>query len=139
MLFLIGFIEIPLLKEEILKNDLIKYIDRGNQLRIDFQCISDNIHNEAMKDAETPRLFYLIEASTGMGKSQIALSLSMPVIYIPLTTNQAIYECLSAVFQAAQEALAYDYNGSCGDFDMQSVRRAFLGILMLSFLRLAYF
>ena len=138
MLFLIGFIEISLLKEELLKNELIKYIDRGNQLRIDFHYISDNIHNEVIKVAETPRLFYFIVASTGMGKSHLALSLSMPVIYIPLTTNQAIYECLSAVFQAAQEALAYDYNGSCGDFDMQSVRRAFLGILMLSFLRLAY-
>ena len=113
---LIGYIEIPLLKEEILKNELIKYIDRGNQLRIDFQCISENIHDEAMKDAETPRLFYFIEASTGMGKSQLALSLSMPVIYIPLTTDQAIYECFSAVSQAVHEALSSDYNSLRGDF-----------------------
>ena len=113
---MIGYVYIPKLTEEILKSELIKYINRGKQLRTDNQYISENIHNEVMRDAKTPRLFYFIEASSGLGKSQLAESLSMPVIYIPLTTTQKIYKCFSAVSEAAHDVVTSDYNRLRSEF-----------------------
>ena len=96
-----------------LKEELEKYISRGNYLRNDVTYIDDSIRN-AMESTRSPIFFYFVEASSGMGKSQLASSLSFPVVYIPLAQRQLIYDCFSSVHSAVQLALLYDTTENLG-------------------------
>ena len=90
-----------------LKEELEIYLSRGSYLRNDVTYIDDSIR-DAMESSWSPKLFYFVEASCGMGKSQLASSLSFPVVYIPLAQYHLIYECFSSVHKAVQRALVYD-------------------------------
>ena len=83
--------------QEDLKEQLDEYITRGSYLRGEVQHISDNIEAEIRTTTNFPRLFYFVVASSGMGKSQFASSLSAPVVYIPLASNKSIYNCFFSV------------------------------------------
>ena len=89
-----------------MREQLDQYISRGNYLREEVQYIGDNIQN---KDTDgDPRLFYFVEASSGMGKTQLAASLSLPVVYIPWTDNQNIDRFFDCVSQAIHRAIKDD-------------------------------
>ena len=101
-------LSIPMLSRNELRVELTNYISRGHVLRKDVTYIDDNIQNEMRNDAFIPRLFYFVLTASGSGKSQLAVSLSMPVVYIPLTENKLIYKCFSAVSKSVQKALSND-------------------------------
>ena len=90
------------------RDQLDKYVNRGNCLRCQVEYISTNIRNEMRRSTYDPRLFYFVVASSGMGKSQLAASLSLPVVYIPLSNTQSMYGCFNFVSQAVLEALQAD-------------------------------
>ena len=75
---------IPLLMNSELRGQFDRYINTGNYLREEVEYISDNIRVEMMRVTSNPRLFYYLWAGCGLGKSQLAASLSLPVVYIPL-------------------------------------------------------
>ena len=110
--------QIGILTNSRLREELEKYLSRGNYLRNDVKYIDDNIRN-AMESTRSPIFIYFVEASSGMGKSQLASSLSFPVVYIPLAQRQLIYECFSSVHNAVQEALAYDTTEHLGSMYTQ--------------------
>ena len=90
----------------------------GNCLREQVEYICNNIREEIMrgkeKPYEYPRLFYSVVASSGMGKSQLAASLSLPVVYIPLASTQLIYGCFNVLSQAVNQALSADLREHLG-------------------------
>ena len=90
-----------------MREELDKYLSTGNYLGKDITNMGDSIRN-AMESTRSPKLFYFLEASSGMGKSQLASSLSVPVVYIPSAKYQLIYECFSSVYEASQSALIDD-------------------------------
>ena len=90
-------LNIASLSQEDLKEQLDEYITRGSYLRGEVQHISDNIEAEIRTTTNFPRLFYFVVASSGMGKSQLASSLSAPVVYIPMASNKSIYNCFFSV------------------------------------------
>eukprot|EP01034_Spumella_vulgaris_P042120 gene42120-52219_t len=63
---------------------------------------------------KAPKLFYFVNASSGMGKSQLAESLDMPVVYIPLSASQDIYKCFFNVSSAVNAALDSDVGDLMG-------------------------
>lgn len=75
-----------------------------------------------------PKLFFFVEASSGMGKSQLAHSLGMPVVYIPLNVTQKIYQCYTALHTAVLDTLKHDFNKLPSDNDLQAIRSHSLGI-----------
>ena len=91
-----------------LREQLEIYLSTGNYLRADVQYINDNIQKEMMRSTQCPRLFYFVEASSGMGKSQLAASLSSPVVYIPWAYSQDIYRCFDCVSNAVRDAINDD-------------------------------
>ena len=52
-----------------------------------------------------PKLFFFVEASSGMGKCQLAEALTIPVVYIPLVGDQLIYQCFEEVSRCISHAL----------------------------------
>ena len=94
---------------------LKSYIEKGNILKKNptVEIISKNINELLMNSARaksTPSLFYFLESSSGAGKSQLCEALSMPVIYIPLTTAQMIYSCFIDLSDLVLSAVASDYS-----------------------------
>ena len=99
------------------RDQLDKYVNMGNCLCEQVEYISNNIREEIKRGNENtqletssnnPRIFYFVEASSGVGKSQLAASLSLPVVYIPLATTQLIYGCFNVVCNAVNQALSDD-------------------------------
>jgi hypothetical protein len=89
--------------------ELEKFIWRGNMLRNETQELSDNLIETVKQEIGAfPKLFYFVEASSGMGKSQLAQSLALPVVYIPLSLSQPVYECFSDVSDMVKSALKDD-------------------------------
>ena len=66
--------------------------------------------NEALRGRErkAAKLFFFVEASSGMGKSQLAYAIDKPVIYIPLSLSQNIYECYIDLHFEMHDALKSD-------------------------------
>ena len=112
-------VDIPILTKKQSITQLDNYVSRGNCLRQEVQYISVDLQVEMMRVVSYPRLFYFVEASSGMGKSQLAASLSLPVVYIPLSTSQLIYECFYSVSQAINEALNADFDAYSGVIDLK--------------------
>jgi len=54
-----------------------------------------------------PKLFFFVEASSGMGKCQLAEALTIPVVYIPLVGGQLIYQCFEEVSRCISHALLW--------------------------------
>ena len=105
---LIGDETITMLSQVDLRVQLDKYLSTGNFLRADVKYVSVNIQEERMGETPYPRLFYLVVASSGMGKSQLAASLSSPVVYIPWGDSQKFYYCFRCVSNAARTAIKSD-------------------------------
>ena len=57
---------------------------------------------------DTPSSFYFLDASSGKGKTQLAESINMPVIYIPLTHDQDIYKNFLSVSEAVLRSVRFD-------------------------------
>jgi len=79
--------------------------------------------------ANEPKTFYFLGASSGNGKSQTAQSFEFPVVYLPLVTTQFIYKCFATISVAVNEALKEDFeelsHERCGDV-MEKVSSATL-------------
>jgi len=110
------------LKDTILeRRELEIYIRRGKLLYDSARDISQNILNviNTNLSSSEPQMFFFVEASSGTGKSQLAESLHLPVVYIPLTTGQLIYQCFRDVQLVIAAALdsdkgkLYNHNPSC--------------------------
>ena len=91
-----------------MREQLEIYLTRGNYLRADVQYISANIQDVMKKATNSPRLFYFVAASSGKGKSQLAASLSSPVVYIPWAQSECIYRCFNSVSNAVRNAIKVD-------------------------------
>jgi hypothetical protein len=94
------------------RRELEIYIQRGSLLVDPVSHISRNIlevikssHNSTMSE---PKLFFFVEASSGMGKCQLAEALTIPVVYIPLVGGQLIYQCFEEVSRCISHALLLD-------------------------------
>ena len=65
--------------------------------------------NEALRvRSRKAKLFFFVEASSGMGKSQLAYAIDKPVIYIPLSLSQYIYECYRDLHFEMDDAIKTD-------------------------------
>jgi hypothetical protein len=94
---------------------------RGNLLRGKYEALSENISEllcTPNKD-NSPKTFYFVDASSGAGKSQMAQSLSMPVVYIPLSTLQPIYLCFDTIQRNITRALNKDLSVLRSDISLQ--------------------
>jgi adenylate kinase family enzyme len=89
------------------------YIDRGNRLRNEVSELSSNINQAIKSYISGCKMFYFVEASSGSGKSQLAQALSMPVVYIPLSYSQPMYECFEYVSSRVLEAVRSDMKLFC--------------------------
>lgn len=93
---------------------LTGYLERGEVLRGDRKCkelsayLGLSVAFGLSQQSDYPMYFFFVAASSGMGKSQLAFSLSLPVVYIPLSTLQSIYGCFRAVSEELQVTLYED-------------------------------
>jgi hypothetical protein len=81
-----------------------------------------------------PKLFFFVDASSGKGKSQLAESVDLPVIYIPLTYSQAIYKCFKNLSEHIHSALELDKKSFGLDPEMESIRSQFLSSNLTPFI-----
>jgi hypothetical protein len=95
---------------------------RGNLLRGKYEALSENISEllRTPNEDNSPKTFYFVDASSGAGKSQMAQSLSMPVVYIPLSTLQPIYLCFDTIRRNITDALNKDLSVLRSDISLQS-------------------
>ena len=104
----LGNVAVLKLCEPDLREHLEKYLSTGNYLREEVKYISNNIQHEMMRETTFTRLYYFVAASSGMGKSQLAASLSSPVVYIPWTHSQYFYRCFDCVYIEVRKAIEED-------------------------------
>jgi hypothetical protein len=114
------------LKSRDVRNELATYMIRGNILKTSNQETTQDIIQAMKKDPKAyrdyPKIFYFVYASSGKGKSQLAESVELPEIYIPLTYGQTIYKGFESLSRQIHDALIHDYK-SFGPYGaMESIR-----------------
>lgn len=109
----LGNVVIPQLNVIPFRVELEKFIARGRELRPGNKVLSDNIVNVMgpgdMQALDEPKLFYFLDASSGRGKTQLAESIEVPVVYIPLAHGQTIYKPFRSLRIGLFRALKKDW------------------------------
>ena len=69
--------------------------------------------NEMMltDELQRPKLFYFIGQRSGVGKTQLAWSLPLPVVYIPQTIHQPIHQCFQTLANIVHSDVKADVIG----------------------------
>eukprot|EP00597_Dinobryon_sp_UTEXLB2267_P008933 CAMPEP_0170093994 /NCGR_PEP_ID=MMETSP0019_2-20121128/26891_1 /TAXON_ID=98059 /ORGANISM="Dinobryon sp., Strain UTEXLB2267" /LENGTH=859 /DNA_ID=CAMNT_0010315039 /DNA_START=129 /DNA_END=2708 /DNA_ORIENTATION=- len=127
-------LEIQHLQDAAERKALEIYIKRGSQLVESVDDISQNLLKVIKSDnSKEPMPFFFVEASSGMGKSQLAESLKIPVVYIPLVSNQLIYQCFEELSACISNTLVLDQQMLKDNGYMHTLRSGALKSLPLKF------
>ena len=102
------------------------FIKKGKLLQESTKEISNTIKDSLLTNttSQRPKYFYFVDASSGMGKSQLAASIAPPVVYIPLVTNQPVYQCFYWVSNRVIKALKKDAHNSKELFKLSATELA---------------
>ena len=91
---------LSLLTTDIMRMELSTYISRGRLIRETAVIpeIAESMLKEIMEtDAlHHPKTFYFVGQGSGVGKTQLAWSLPVPVVYLPWTNLQTISQCFQS-------------------------------------------